>query len=136
MLDTPKHGWSNISIGSWHDRCSYLDDMPVVLLNALRRFLTAKLPVAAKFDAEGYEYILVFDFGVVHIISDDEDGDKYQLSSQEVSIPALAKELVEDIRRDIDAWADWQNYEVQTKEALARRKQLLVDLCGELSALI
>ena len=59
-----------------------------------------------------------------------------QLSSQEVSIPALAKELVEDIRRDIDAWADWQNYEVQTKEALARRKQLLVDLCGELSALI
>ena len=34
MLDTPKYGWSHVSIGSWSDRCSYLDDVPMELLKA------------------------------------------------------------------------------------------------------
>ena len=34
MLDTPKLGWSKIHIGTWSDRCSYLDDVPMKLLEA------------------------------------------------------------------------------------------------------
>lgn len=135
MLDTPQHGWSNISIGSWHDRCSYLDDVPVVLLNTLRQFLNTKLPVVVKFDAEGYEYIIAFDFGMVHIITESEDGDSYQLSSQEVNIPALAKELVEDIRRDIDAWANWQDFAIRTEDDIVKRKSVLLDLRNRVSEL-
>lgn len=134
MLDTPKHGWSNITIGSWQDRCSYLDNVPVMLLRAMRQFLAAKLPVSAKLDAEGCEYILVFDFGVVHIITGTDDG--YQLSSQEVNILALAKELVEEVLRDVDAWADWQEYAIHTEDDLNGRKLLLLDLCNQLSKLI
>ena len=34
MLDTPKLGWSKIHIWTWSDRCSYLDDVPMKLLEA------------------------------------------------------------------------------------------------------
>ena len=34
MLDAPKLGWSKIHIGAWSDRCSYLDDVPMKLLEA------------------------------------------------------------------------------------------------------
>ena len=35
MLSTPNVGWSRITIGEWADRCSYLDDVPFMLLEAI-----------------------------------------------------------------------------------------------------
>lgn len=131
MLDCPQHGWSHITIGTWSDRCSYLDDVPFMLLHAISGFLSTRQPVSVKFDAEGYEYILVFDFSVVHIIKDADDG--YKLSSQEVSYPSLIEELIGDIRREIDGWTGWMSYE---SEDLRGRKERLLAECGNLESLI
>lgn len=109
MLDCPRHGWSRITIDSWSDRCNYLDDVPFMLLHAISEFLSTRRPVSIRFDVEGYEYILVFDFGVVHIITEADDG--YKLSSQKVNYPSLIEELIGDIRREIDGWTGWMSYE-------------------------
>ena len=69
MLDRPFCGWSKITIGSWSNRRSYLDDVPFILLQVISGLLSTMRPTSVKFDAEGYEFILVFDYGVVHIIS-------------------------------------------------------------------
>ena len=35
MLKHDGAGWGHISIGDWSDRCSYLDDVPYALLDAV-----------------------------------------------------------------------------------------------------
>lgn len=52
MLDAPKYGWNRITIGPWSDRCSYLNDVPLELLEAMKQFRTTHLPTPVKFDAE------------------------------------------------------------------------------------
>lgn len=131
MLDRPHHGWSNITIGAWTDRCSYLDDVPFMLLRTISEFQTTKRPTSVKFDAEGYEYILVFDYSVVHIITETDDG--YELSSQEVSYPSLIRELVGDIQGEIDGWTGWMSYENQDFQ---ERKERLLTACEELESTI
>lgn len=134
MLDTPKFGWSHITIGSWRERCSYLDDVPMELLEAIKLFLSTKRPTPLKFDAEGYEYILIFDLGVVHVIAENENDDAYTLTSLEVDYKALANELAIDICRDIDEWTHWLYYMGTPEKELVQRKTRLLTLCDEITA--
>ena len=106
MLSTPQYGWSEITIGNWHDRCSYLDDVPFMLIETLDATINTGRPHCAKFDAEGYEYIIVFDVYATHIIHDDFD-DEYYYYTVEINIRDLAMELLSDIRKDLDSWTNW-----------------------------
>lgn len=108
MLDTPKYGWCHLQIGDWQDRCSYLNDVPVLLLDALTAALKRGTHLAAvSLDAEGYEYIVVFDGwnNIVHIITETENA--YSLNSIEARLPALAEELITDVEARLPDWAVW-----------------------------
>lgn len=106
MLEKPEHGWSCITIGSWSERCSYLDDVPFRLLEAMDATCRTWRPHCVKFDAEGWEYIIVFDMYETHIISDNCD-EGFIYTSVECDLKKLSKEMIEDIRRDLDGWANW-----------------------------
>jgi len=133
MLSKPEHGWSRITIGDWSDRCSYIDDVPFELLEALETSCRVKQPIAVKFDAEGWDYIIVFDQFETHIISTHVnplsfgEGD-YSYYAIEVDRDELAKELVKDIRRDIDDWTMWFDYR-GTEDYYSERKKDLLVLC-------
>lgn len=128
MLSTPKYGWSNIKIGDWTDRCSYLDDVPFLLLEMLEENGRTSRPVSGKFDAEGYEYIIVFDKYETHIITETDTG--YELKTVEVRSEELAKDLIEDIRRDIDSWSGWIDYGDMSDDERQERKKDLLILCS------
>ena len=81
MLSKPKYGWADITIGDWSDRCSYLTDVPFQLLEAMCRSCKNHEPVAAKFDAEGWEYTIIFDWLETHIII-EKDG--FELNTKEI----------------------------------------------------
>ena len=119
MLKTPKYGWSRISIDDWNDRCSYLDDVPYKLLEAVDHTIRTCMPSAVKFDAEGYEYIIVFDMHYTHIIGYDFDGE-YSCHTVEINLKDLTRELIADIRRDIKLWGKWycdvSEYEAEERE--------------------
>lgn len=136
MLDKPVHGWSTIKIGGWFDRCSYLDDVPVMLLQNMITFFEGKMykPVSIKFDAEGYEYILTLDTGMVHVITEQDEG--YKLHSEEVDFKQLAKELASDILRDIDGWTTWLSYAPWTKNELVEREKELCELSKKLETFL
>lgn len=44
MLSKPQFGWTDITIGDWTGKLSYIDDVPVVLLNAFYNVLAIKNP--------------------------------------------------------------------------------------------
>lgn len=101
-LSTPKHGWSSFHMGEWSDRLSYLDDPAFDLLWAVERVLRTRQPSAAKFDAEGHEYTIVFDWHDQCVITDD---DTFTLTHVDMKLEDVAAGLVRDIRKDLDLWA-------------------------------
>ncbi len=125
MLSTPKYGWSEVTIGRWSDRCSYLSDVPFSLLEAVEYVYVTRLPYALKLDAEGWEYIIVFDECETYIITDNESYDKKYINI-EIDIGTIADELTKDINRDIDKWASWTDYGKMTPDEFKKRKDSLI----------
>lgn len=133
MLSKPVHGWSDITIGDWSDRCSYIDDVPFMLLEAIEESCRVNKPVAVKFDAEGWDYIIVFDQFETHIITTNpNDIDTYfgnfDYHTIEVDRDELAKELISDIRKYIDHWTKWDGY-CENAAYVEERKKDLLALC-------
>jgi hypothetical protein len=124
MLEKPIHGWSHISIASWNDRCSYLDDVPVMLFEALEQAVATGRPVAVELDAEGYEYTIVFNSYAVFIITGTDEG--YSLTvCEDIRLNNLLWKLAEDVRRDIDDWVSWGYEDLEVTQMNERRTMLL-----------
>lgn len=133
MLEKPVHGWSSISIASWSDRCSYLDDVPVILFEALEQAVATGRPIAVEFDAEGHEYTVVFSPYVTFIITETDEG--YRLIVCEDSRPNnLLRELAGDVRRDIDDWVVW-GYEDLNEVQMSERRAMLLAHCDKAAQL-
>lgn len=104
MLSTPKYGWVDLSICDWKDRASYLTDVPNNLLDSLIFSFESRNPASVSFDAEGWEYIIVFDWNITYII---ESQDNNELICIDRGLISLANEIYNDISKDIDEWAKW-----------------------------
>lgn len=146
MIGKPKFGWSHIHIADWEERLSYLDDVPFELLKALIDGCKNHRPVCVKFDAEGYEYILVFEWHNVYVLYQDtflprtlknQGTSHFQALCLEADRDELGKELIRDIRENADEWATFYAMcDEYTNERNEDRKRLLLALCNELESLM
>ena len=110
MLTKPIHGWTNLKISNFSKRASYLTDIPNDCLDAFIHALQTNNPAIVYFDAEGFDFHLVSSYYRSYIVVDKEDNtvDTYVI---EKDIIELAKELVDDIQKDFDAWLNWECYD-------------------------
>lgn len=132
MLSTPKHGWSSLKIGQFERSCSYLTDPMLDVADLLGKAIRHENGVA-HFDAEGAgTYDLVYSDESFYIVSRAETTSVIDLD--DISLPALVKEFVTEIKQDIEAWADWDGYldkaelEAEHPKNLQRIKNALVPL--------
>ena len=142
MLKKPKYGWSRITIGDWSDSVSYIDDVPGMLLNALIDSCRNHHPVAVKFDAEGYEYVLLFDWQCSYVLYQSVPfvhakplEEEPEVLIFDVERKDVAAELIQDIRTDIDDWAQFEA-SMDSEETAAKNKERLLALCDELEGLL
>lgn len=135
MFSTPGCGWVNITIGDWTDRASYLTDPHIEILKSLINKYKNYTPATIKCDAEGWEYLIVIDDYDVFIIDDKNDDIDYTYRHFDINSKKLSQEVIEDIERDIDAWANW-SYNEETPEELEKNKKELLKLIKELRDLI
>lgn len=133
MLSTPCAGWTEISLGEWHDRASYLDDVPMILLKTMEEAIRLRAPKSCLFDAEGYEYIMVFDEDHTFVVTRSEEDPDYHTFTD---IPLgwrnsdLVQELVSNIRRDVALWAAWGDCcEDMSDDQKTERAKDLICLC-------
>ena len=124
MLSKPQHGWCTISISNWSDRASYLTRVALDLLDSLIFGLSNHRSNCVSFDAEGWDYIIVFDYHNVHII---ESKDEFELYSFDISRKELALEVYNDISDNLECWVMWDNPFIDVedyKEATKIRTEL------------
>jgi hypothetical protein len=131
MLTKPNHGWTNLQIGDFIERASYLTDIPNDCLDAFIYALRNSNPAVIFFDAEGWDFHLVASYYQSYIIVDKDDTKVYVF---EKTIKELAKELYEDIKNNFDDWLNWDLYDtVEEKEENERGlKKKLSDLNMEI----
>lgn len=132
MLSKPEHGWTDITIGTFTERASYLDDIPVICLKAMIvAYQNPSIPFCVNFDAEGWEYTVVSNWHETHVFTNKNDPEELFLFN--VSCSQLANELVKDIEDDLDGWVMWdclcpEDY----PERFQKISGLLVDLKSEM----
>lgn len=105
MLEKPIGGWTRITLGEWSDRASYLDDVPMMLLDGFIKRQHGSFLL--EFDAEGWDYFIIFDWAGAYIIDEHPTGVP-TLYVANIRREDLAKELVDDIESDFYGWLHWE----------------------------
>lgn len=104
MISSPKYGWCDFDLRSFHGTPSYLTDVPVDLLNVFIQYHTTGTGIA-WFDEERTEFTLVITPYSLFII--EEKGKSILHDFSEIKINNLEKELIEDIEKDLIGWSEF-----------------------------
>jgi hypothetical protein len=122
MLSKPSGGWTDISICDFKNRASYLTDVPFELADAFIHAKKSYQPACVRFDAEGWDYILIADCNEAHIIFRDECP---VILNYDVTRNILANELIDDLENYSHDWIEWESYhDLTLQEEKYRTKQL------------
>ena len=128
MLTRPEHGWSEVCIGEYRLRVSYIEPVPQMLLTALIGALSTSGTADVTFDAEGWKWRLQSD-RVTRLTIMDGAAEMHTVA---VNVRELAQEAISDIRHDLDAWSLW----CCLPERAADNRTLLIRLCNQLERLL
>ena len=109
ILSKPEHGWTDITIGKWTDRASYLTDVHLDFLKCLIRFFETNSPSCFQCDAEGWNYTIVISDNYVHTIEEKDEIEFYSFDFYEenITIKDFARMVYNDILTYIDDWSCW-----------------------------
>ena len=102
MISNPEYGWCDFKLGTFEGSPSYLTDVPVDLLDTFIGYYTEGQGMA-WFDEEGTEFTLVMTPYSLFIIEEKRETVLYDFS--EMNVEKLAKELINDIEKDITGWS-------------------------------
>lgn len=134
MFTEPKHGWTDLKLGCFESRASYLTDIPIDCLDVFIYALQSNSPATIYFDAEGWDFHLISSYYESYIISNkNEKSDLYLIKG---SFKELAKELIEDIEKYFDGWINWECYKSDNEDELKERRELLNSKLKSLKILI
>lgn len=130
MLSKPQFGWTDITIGDWTGKLSYIDDVPIVLLNAFYNVFSNQKPEVVCFDTEGINYWIVFDLFDTIIVTEDENR-QYSVSHQNTGVRNLGMQMWNDIVYEMECWVRWaiddnnaKDYEERNELLHSKLKQL------------
>lgn len=106
MISNPSCGWCSFELGDFKGSPSYLTDIPVDLLDAFIDYHTKGYGVAV-FDEEGSYFTLLltqYNWGI-YIIEEKDYPILHNLC--DFNIEDLEEELIRDIERDLNGWAEF-----------------------------
>lgn len=105
MLSKPVNGWTDITIGDWTQRASYLTNPAIDILKSICEVLKTKGPSTCFFDAEGWNYYILFDSDETYAIVDK---DNIYTAKFDIDIKKIAAEVKDDIKNNIGVWMKWE----------------------------
>ena len=149
MLGRPAIGWVHVQFGNINiGPASYVMDIPTVCLDTFIGYFSGnQKKFHLELDSEGY-YIGVVEFNeTLYRVSNDVpsglniteiDGTAMGLdlyASNEEILTHMAKELISDVKEDLDEWVVWECDDMSDEEKINRCKMLL-EKCHQLEDLI
>jgi hypothetical protein len=137
MLGKPGAGWSRIKIKDVDcGSASYITPLPIECLESLIKSKETGL-FCVSCDAEGYHFYVMADTRKVYAILFDESNEGQSLKVfDDINIQTMAKEISNDISSNIDAWATWDEFDMDEDgnvpaEIASKDKKILENLLEE-----
>lgn len=104
MIQNNRHGWGTFKLGNFTGRISYIEDVPVDLLQAFIDWHD-KGSGCAWIDEEGTEFTFVLTPYSAYVIV--ERGGVELIDLSELKIEEIEKELIDDIENDLTGWSEF-----------------------------
>lgn len=121
MISNPKNGWCNFKLGDFRGTPSYITDVPMDLLMAFIDYHNKGYGIA-WFDEEGTEFSLVITPYSLFIIEEKNNSILHDFSK--MNIDNLKKELIEDIEKDLEGWANFIADDDDLNETTIHRNEI------------
>ncbi len=141
MFTKPKNGWTEIHIGDFEGLGSYVQDVPVEVLEASISALKKEESLKLHFDEEGSSFTLTVEDKTV-IVADSYYGS--EIYEEAISKKELIQEICDDIEAYFSDWAAFseeyayfEDYEVEEKQAFFEERVIILNtLLKECKALL
>lgn len=103
MLSKPHHGWLDITIGDFIGRGSYIQDIPVLFLEAFIRALAYNIPATIEIDEEDSSFTIFAHRATTITVCRAEKESRFF----DIDVRTLAEELLNDLNEYHDEWLKW-----------------------------
>ena len=141
MFTKPKNGWTDIILDEFEGLGSYIQDVPVEVMEASISALKKNEPLKLHFDEEGSEFTLTAD-EMTKIVAQGYYGpEEYEVKRTKLE---LIKEICEDMEEYFHDWVEFnedyayfEDDEAEQKQAFYEEREIVLKaLLEELRSLI
>lgn len=139
MFTKPKNGWTDILLGDFEGLGSYIQDVPVEVMEASIAALKKNMPLKLHFDEEGSEFTLTSDADTKIVAQGYYGPEEYEVKLSKLEV---IQQIVWDMEEYFTDWVEFSeeyayfedDEEEQKQTFFAERKIVLKALLKELQA--
>lgn len=135
MLSRPRNGWCILSVSGWQDMASYIEDVPVKLLDGVERVMLDGTVVHIDLDGEDREYLLRLSPEQISVTT-CYPGEEVVTRTFNLNIEDIARELIRDVRVCLEDWVDWPPGSERPGFDRAARRNMLAAYCDVIERLL
>ena len=139
MFTKPKNGWTDILLGDFEGLGSYIQDVPVEVMEASIAALKKNMPLKLHFDEEGSEFTLTSDADTKIVAQGYYGPEEYEVKLSKLEV---IQQIVWDMEEYFTDWVEFSeeyayfedDEEEQKQTFFEERKIVLKALLKELQA--
>lgn len=141
MFTKPKNGWTDILLGDFEGLGSYIQDVPVEVMEASIAALKKDIPLKLHFDEEDSEFTLTADADTKIVAKGYYGSETYEVKMSKMEI---IREICEDMEEYFTEWVEFseeyayfEDDEAEQKQAFFEEREIVLKaLLNELKELI
>ena len=120
MFTKPKNGWTDILLGDFEGLGSYIQDVPVEVMEASIAALKKDIPLKLHFDEEGSEFTLTADADTKIVAQGYYGPETYEVKRTKMEI---IREICEDMEEYFTEWVEFSEEYAYFEDDEAEQKQ-------------
>ena len=124
MFTKPKNGWTDIVLDDFEGLGSYIQDVPVEVMEASISALKKNEPLKLHFDEEGSEFTLTADESTKIIAQGYYGPEEYEVKRTKLE---LIKEICEDMEAYFHDWVEFNEDYAYFEDDEEEQKQAFYD---------
>ena len=124
MFTKPKNGWTDIILDDFEGLGSYIQDVPVEVMEASISALKKNEPLKLHFDEEGSEFTLTADDKTMIVAQGYYGPETYEVERTKLE---LIREICEDMEEYFHDWVEFNEDYAYFEDDEAEQKQAFYD---------
>jgi len=124
MFTKPRNGWTDIVLDDFEGLGSYIQDVPVEVMEASIAALKKKEPLKLHFDEEGSEFTLTADENTKIVAQGYYGPETYEVKRTKTE---LIREIFEDMEEYFTDWVEFSEEYAYFEDDEAEQKQVFYE---------